>query len=313
VRRALTSEYHPTLRLLGGILFGIGCLVLVVRRGTFPPTWGEGAIFITLAVPAALLYGGGLMGARVNARPTAWQSAFTVFGLLLIPLALLAFLDWIGGDTDSSWNTAWIFGLTGVLAFVAGLGARVRYGCLLGSLALIIAWFSVWDEILSDGLGPHVGTTRWLFVLIGMLLLALAGAVAMRRSDDSSADIVTAAGIALVIAGGVTAFFAFSPGRLVTPSIAGEATGLGALQSSLFWDLELLVVSLALVAYGVAATVRGTTYVGAIGLLLFVGQVGFDLDDKSPSGHAVGWPLVLLIVGALALAASVAPALRRRS
>ncbi len=301
------------MRLLGGVLFGVGCLVLAIRRGSFPDAWGSGALFLTLGVPAVLLYGGGVLGARGHVRPTAWQSAFTVFGLLLIPLALLEFLNWVGGDSASSWNTAWIFGLTGVLAFVAGVGSGVRYSCLLGSVALIIAWLSVWDEILSDGLGAHMRTTQWLLVVIGLILLAIAGAVSMRRSDGSASDVGTAAAIALVVAGGFTALILLNPSSIITPALASaDQQGFSALpHSSLFWDLELLIASLAVLAHGVRVGVRGTTYAGALGLLLFVGQVGFDLDDKSPSGHAVGWPLVLLILGALALAISVAPALRR--
>jgi len=45
--------------------------------------------------------------------------------------------------------------------------------------------------------------------------------------------------------------------------------------------------------------------VGAVGLTIFVVIVGLDLDDSSPAGKILGWPLVLLILAAAALAASV--------
>ena len=77
--------------------------------------------------------------------------------------------------------------------------------------------------------------------------------------------------------------------------------------------LAICLVSLGLIAHGVAAGVRGTTYIGAFGLIAFIAQVGLDLDDDSPAGHAVGWPLVLLLLGGVALAGSVLPALRRRT
>lgn len=301
MRRALTSDDHQGLRILGGVLFGAGALVLLIRRTSFADPWGDAAIFLTLWIPAVFLFGTGLAGARANAQPTAWQAVFTVFGLLLIPLSLFAFLNWIGGDTESSWNATWILGLSAALGLLAGVGAGVRYCTLIGSLLLAGAWLSVWDAILSGGLGDHLGATRWLLVAIGLILLLTAGVVASRRSEESS-DFVTAAGVALVTAGAISVIAATTAGTLIVFT---------ELKSSLFWDLELLVVSLGILAHGAVTGLRGPVYVGAAGLLAFIGQVGLDLDDKSPSGAVVGWPLVLLAIGALALAISVAPAFRR--
>jgi hypothetical protein len=70
------------------------------------------------------------------------------------------------------------------------------------------------------------------------------------------------------------------------------------------WNVYLLVISLALIAYGVRAIVRGPSYVGAFGFGVFILLTGFDLvsalsgDDTNGAG---GWPLILLIVGALTL------------
>ena len=85
----------------------------------------------------------------------------------------------------------------------------------------------------------------------------------------------------------------------------GAASGGGFAEPSLFWDIVLLLGSLALVVFGVFFRVRGPAYVGAIGLTIFIVIVGLDLDDSSPSGSLLGWPLVLLILAAAALAASV--------
>ena len=304
VRRALASDEHATLRMLGGVLFGIGALVLLYRRTYFADPWGDGAIFLTLAIPAVVLYGGGFIGARAAGRTSAWQSTFAVFGALLIPAALFAFLQWVGGDTNSSLNQAWILALGAIAGFAAGLAARVRYCCLIGAVLLALAWLTLWDEILSDGLQAHIGTLRWLLVAIGLILLLVASAVAMRGSDEGgSSDVVTAATLALVAAGAVTGFAGLSGGILIT------ATDL---RSSVFWDLELLVAGLGALTYGTASGVRGPAYVGALGLGVLVVQLGLDLDDRSPSGAVVGWPLLLLIAGAAALAISLAPGLRNR-
>jgi hypothetical protein len=79
------------------------------------------------------------------------------------------------------------------------------------------------------------------------------------------------------------------------------------------WDLYLLVVSLALVWVGSRVRVRGLGYVGGVGLLAFLFSVG-DQVTRLESGHArtasiVGWPLALLIIGFVGLAA---PTLYRR-
>ncbi len=51
-------------------------------------------------------------------------------------------------------------------------------------------------------------------------------------------------------------------------------------------------------------------YVGAFGILFFVLVVGLDLDDSSPAGKLLGWPLIVLILGAAAFAARFVPSLR---
>jgi hypothetical protein len=79
------------------------------------------------------------------------------------------------------------------------------------------------------------------------------------------------------------------------------------------WDLYLLVVSLALVWVGSRARVRGLGYVGGIGLFAFVVSVGAQITrleaGRSPTAGIVGWPLALLIIGFVGLAA---PTLYRR-
>ena len=114
---------------------------------------------------------------------------------------------------------------------------------------------------------------------------------------------VTAAGVAAVGAGGLAAVNVFLPPILFAFS--------GGIDTNLFWDLELLVVSLALIAYGAsAAATRGPAYIGAFGLIAFIYIVGFDLDDDTPSGGIV-WPLILLAAGVALFALSVLPAIRR--
>jgi hypothetical protein len=61
---------------------------------------------------------------------------------------------------------------------------------------------------------------------------------------------------------------------------------------------------LALIGAGNLVALRGPVYVGSAGILIFVISVGLDLDDDSPAGKVIGWPLILLLAAAALIAAS---------
>ncbi len=73
------------------------------------------------------------------------------------------------------------------------------------------------------------------------------------------------------------------------------------------WDLYLLVVSLAPVWIGSRVRARGLGYVGGVGLLAFLISVGEQVtrleSGHTPTTSIVGWPLALLIIGLVGLAA----------
>ena len=59
------------LRTLAGVLIGVGFLTVALRRGSpavFGDEWGAGALFLTAAIPCALLLGLGLIARRAGAR-----------------------------------------------------------------------------------------------------------------------------------------------------------------------------------------------------------------------------------------------------
>jgi hypothetical protein len=309
VRGVLGEDHRGAMRALGGLLLAVGTLVLLFRRTSFADPWGEFAVFFVLAVLTKFLYWTGYFGARWGQRTLPWQTLFIVFAIALTPVTLFTFVNWVGGDTAAPLNVAWIFLLTAAAAQLALHGARIRVGGLLGALALIVSWLGLWGELLDDGLGADLGTLRGLLLVIAAILLVVAVVVAMPSAPDGAGgDVVTAAGIAAVAAGAFS-FVAFQ--GFLFPVAPGVEAGTG--QPSLFWDLELLVASLALLGFGASTALsRGPGYVGALGLFAFIFSVGLDLDDSSPAGTVLGWPLVLLLVGAALFLASVLPALRRR-
>jgi hypothetical protein len=80
------------------------------------------------------------------------------------------------------------------------------------------------------------------------------------------------------------------------------------------WDVYLLVVSVALIWAAARWRVRGLGYVGGIGLLAFVISVAAQITrleaGRAPTASVVGWPLALIVIGVLGLAAP-APYRRR--
>jgi hypothetical protein len=250
-----------------------------------------------------------------TAGPRAWQSVYVVFAILLLPFLLLQFLAAVDATPTAALNVAWIFFVTAAAAAAAGLVADVRYALLLASIAVIVSWAAVWHKILSGGLLHHYGVDRGLLVIIGLLLVAAAYAV--YRSDPLRAlrpgqaatpeperwtrahDVVTGAAIAGVVAGALT-FSSFLPptSPAFTPLVASP---------SLLWDIELLVASLLAVLWGSRFGVRGPTYVGAIGLLIFLIDIGSEVGIPTPQATIVGWPLVLVLLGAAAFASSLIP------
>jgi hypothetical protein len=310
------DDTRDALRKIGGLLFGLGALMIYIRKGPFlpgnPHQWAEFPIFLVLAVPAVVLYG------SVVSRPQTgelrpWQVVFSVFGLVFVPLALLQFVDMIGGNPNAQLNLFWTFGATAALAFYAGAALGVRVQLLLGSILLIISWTALWDKLLSDGISANWGVYRGLLGLLALGLLA--GGLYMWRNnpggDDAAAtattpggdlglwkasELLTGAGIAAVIgcALGITALGNLNP-----------LGGTPPIQTTNAWDIMLLLVSLGLVALGSQIGVRGPVYIGAIGLILFLVIAGLDLNSASPEPFKLGtWPWVLIVLGGIGIGLS---------
>jgi hypothetical protein len=218
---------------------------------------------------------------------------------------LFQFIQAVGGDATADLNVFWVLLVTAAAAAFAALVADVRYSLLLASISVIIGLSALWDKILSNGLFTHYGIYRGLLVIYGLLLLA--GAFAVYRFDPlarlrpggtgasepdrwlRAQDVVTGAAIAAVAAGAITFTAFFAQASVFAVRVASP---------SLLWDIELLVASLLAVIWGSRVGVRGPTYVGAIGLLIFLIDVGSEVGVDVPDSTIVGWPLILALVGA---------------
>jgi hypothetical protein len=289
------------LRILGGVAFAVGALVLYIRKSGGAgggSEWADFPLLLVIGIPCALLFWLGVSG-RSAGDLERWRATLMVVGVLLAPVAFAQLRDTLGLSDESSFWTFAIFAGTAAMAAYASFVVGAAYQALLAALAGIVAWLSLWDWILSD---PGINAFRVLLIVLGVGYVAWAAG--LRGADAPQApEIVTAAGIVGVTVGviGVAEAGIETLLRSAFGGLPGEGEG-----QSFFWDLWLLIVSLALVAYAALARARGPAYVGFIGLLLFSVLVGVEVssvvEGESPDGKLIGWPLVLLIVGGGALA-----------
>ena len=191
-------ELADLLRSVGGLLFAVGAVVLLVRKSG-DHEWSIFARLLVVLVPAVVLYvlalGGPGRPQGESARP--WQSVLMVAAILLGPLALYEFLNWVGASTHHLLYNAGVFALTGLLAGYAARRARVRYAALLAGLALLVSWLLVWGQILDH---PSADTYRWLLVAGATLLLGASARLA-RANAIGAGEVATAGGVAAVAAG----------------------------------------------------------------------------------------------------------------
>jgi hypothetical protein len=311
------DDTRDALRKIGALLFGIGVLMLLLRKATIADAYADGVILIILAIPAVLLYGGGVSTLDATGGLRPWQAVWSVFGLIFVALALIQFVSVIDDTPDASLNLAWIFAVVAALGFYAGAVKGIRFQLLLGGLALIVAWSELWNKILGDeGIGGHFGTYRGLLGILAIGLLA--GALYVWRSnpggDEQAASATGTSGdpglwkaSELLTAAGVSAVIACSLGVTSVVNLNPLAsTSVQPIDTTVLWDILLLVISLGLVGLGSLIGVRGPVYVGAIGLFLFLIIAGFDLDSDMPDPRNLGvWPILLLVLGGLGIGLSL--------
>jgi hypothetical protein len=302
---AFAADRRDWLRLAGGLAFGIGALILALRKiGIIPGAeeWSDGAQFLTLLVPFVVLYGLGMAGRRSGPDAEPWQSTFLVFATIISPLMLYQLLALLGGDSGDSINSVWILGLTGIIGVAATLYAGATQAAGFGALALIAAWLAFWDEVLGD---PSGNTVRWLLVAVAAIYV-VAAIVLDRIGFKLGAGLITAAGLATGYAGALGSLGALGLfGPLPLPGLTQRT--LEAADPSAGWDAFLLVTSIALVAFSARTGRRGPGLVGGAGIAAFIAIVGAQLGDVL-AGKAdpdfVGWPLLLVAAGGAAIVLS---------
>jgi hypothetical protein len=282
------------LRMIGGVVLAVGAVILFARK---TDDWAAFPLLLVVAIPCIAVFGLGALAALATKAVGRWHAVLMVTGVLLSLLMFGQFWDLVGVDTEAPGFGFLLFACTTALAAFASFRIGAAYQAFLAAIAGIGAWLFFFEMILDD---PSTTAFRWL--LLVLCILYLVAAFLLRDRDAPQApELVTAAGIAGVLVGTIGVVAGAGGAFALIGSVSPDAEG-----QSFVWDVFLLLFSLGLVAYGAAAHARGPAYVGFIGLLAFAilqgAEVNALLEGEEPDSSVAGWPLILLLVGAAAMA-----------
>jgi len=226
-----------------------------------------------------------------------------IAGLALLVAWLIVWSKIVDHPSPDDYRWFLVSGAVLLFATAAGLAASGSLG--VGEMTIAGAI----GAVVAGAIGILVG---------GFASLALAAVGSVHGSARAVETTVTSAGNTPSTPGSFSVDEFRPLGHQHAPQALSGNHGLLGIHSGLQhfgWDLYLLVVSLLLVWVGSRVKARGLGYVGGFGLLAFAISVGLQIT-RIEGGHGVGhsllgWPVVLVALGLLALFAPVVSSRRR--
>jgi hypothetical protein len=254
---------------------------------------GTGVHMLILLASGGLLYWLGAQAPNEDGEPPAYQSVLLVTGLLLLYAGLLTAADVLGAGFDRFpagaivWTSLLAVGLALWPALERNSAICLLLAAVFGAFALLSAWRFVFHAASQ---APY----RWLLLVLAAA--SVLASLALREPAPRHAQqLVDAAGLAIAAVG--------LAGLL--PGIAAELVGFGSGTADALggvWEIVLLAAGFGLIAYGALDRAPGPAYLGVLNLGLFIAAVGGSVD-----GTLYWWPLILLAIGVVALAAGLRP------
>jgi hypothetical protein len=268
----------------GAIALALAVAMVNLR---FDGVWGRGVLLVVTLLACAVVLGPGMVAERDGEFPRPAHTALLVAGLALLAVAIYRLAQAFGVDAPlrASGTAFWTSALFAGIAAVPAWGRLNSPVCaLIETLAGGVALLAFVDWVFE----PHGPTTsRWILLLL-IVLYAAATSRARPSRPRHAVQLVNAAGVAAL-----ALIFSFG-----LPFGAHPRAGT-------WWEIVILVVGLALVAYAILERHRGPGY------LAFAVLVGFAVlaGQRDPEGASlIGWPLLLLLVGGGVLAFALRPA-----
>ncbi|MBS1870365.1 MAG: hypothetical protein JSS99_11945 [Actinobacteria bacterium] len=282
----------------GAVPLTLGVLLVNVRLHA---TWSLGPFVVLDLLACALVLGMGLLAPREGERPRAYQEVLLLAGLLLGFLALVRVAELLGADAPllHAGSRTWIFAVAAIAAAWVARGRGSAVCALLAALAGVVAAVSFVAWAFAPK-GP--GATRW--VLLGLAIALVLAALARReRQRRESVYLIDAAGVT-VLALGVTFLGAAVTTFTPVPGAALNFFGIPWSVPGGGWKLVLLAAGLGLLAYGSVDREPGPSWLGVLVLAVFVALAGIPAAGGASLWF---WPLVLMLLGGVAVAAGLRP------
>jgi hypothetical protein len=283
------------------VVFGLAALAITSRMAG---VWSDAEVLAVFAGASLIPYILGLLGPKVADRPAPSASVLLVVGLLIALPALLQLAVVLGVDDPfaESGTLTWVFAVWGGLSFAAAAAQGSAIATLFGALAAIVVVLVGADWIFDPtSLDPF----RYLLaVLAGAFFLGALGAGSRPRHAAVLADAAGVAAIGLGVLLTVELFVSLF-GSVATNLFGGEGASATVPWG---WELFQLLAGLALVWFAARDREPGPGYFGFFVLSLFLVGAVIKIEDR-PS--ITGWPLALLIIGAVILVYTLRPRSRR--
>jgi hypothetical protein len=274
-------------------LTAVGAVLLaaavVMVQARMEDVWGHAAHFAIAIGCFIPIYALALLSKpEEGPRPTAAQSALLVAAFVLIVASVLRFGQLTGNDNavDRAGPLIWMSLLVGAVAAYPA----ARFRSAISTLVAAIAFGLAFVEFVHKYLGAdRPNAFRWLFLIV-ILVYALGPVILRERGPRHADSMVNAAIVAVVAILGTVAF----------GIDFGDDTGGPPPRLSTWWELVALAVPVLAITYAVLVRRRGPAWSGGAALLLSVLVIG-EPDSLLARSHGSlkGWPLVLLVLGAL--------------
>ena len=280
----------------GAVPLSLGAVLIELRM----TQWSLGPRFVVVGSISALILAMGWLAEREREAPRPYHSTLLVAGLLPLVLALQLLAEVLGAHRPpGSGADFWTFAAEAAIAGAAARRANSAACTLIAALAGAVAVQALVGWVFH----PHgLGTFRAL--LLVLTLAFAAGAVRLRDLHRRHAvQLVNAGGLmAVALAATYNVIGLALVPALRTPLFDANLEGPGS--APFGWKLYLLAVGLGLVAYAGADREPGPAYIGLAVLVSFVLLAGVAGLGR---GTLVGWPLLLLVIGAGGLVLGLRP------
>jgi hypothetical protein len=277
----------------GAVVLATGLALLELRLGG---DLAVGVHFLILAMAAGIVLALGLQAPNEDGRPPAYQSVLLVTGLLLLYPTLLRLSEVLGAEDFGSdfpaGELAWTSLVVAGVALVAGVRRRSAICLLLAAIFGAVSLLSAWEWVFETG---TFTPARWL-LLVCAVALVLASLVLRAGAPRQAELLVDGAGLAILVIGlqGISVAFFFDAISGALPSGGPPLSG--------FWELIVFGAGCGLVAFGAIDRSPGPAWLGFANLVVFVLAAGADGDEE-----LYFWPIALILVGAVAIAAGLRP------